>query len=149
MNRKQKQQLVDALNNYFNKNPQMLIPGTRMSWKRFRQRFSKFFPNLTSSPHTGKGAYMPYLDAYNNINKVLAASGIYMKSKDYYSEFIISENVPAKINNYKRHSDALLSRQSTLAAGHASASGKIQNLPTTAKAAIAKTIAPCVPRCTW
>ena len=144
--------LVEALDAYFNKNKAALKPGTSMSWKRFRQRFSRFYPNLVSEPWGAKGAHIPYVNAYNSINRVLARYGLYMKSSDYYSTFTIIEKdaVAERTKAYITRAKTLQKRAATLLTGMHKNDSEITSLSPAEIQEISKSIsAPCISRLSY
>lgn len=95
-------QTVRRLNATLYRNRETLKPGYEMPISEFVKRFSRYFPYLKDMDQRSLQDRLKTVNAYSNINRLLAHSGMAMKSRNYYTAFKIIEQPKAKLKVNKR-----------------------------------------------
>lgn len=125
MTKQQRIQLVDDINAFIVNNPTLFAANSTMTWKDFLAHFTQFFPYLKGAKPLGArrivatNANYPFINAYNSLNKCLAAHGLYMKSKGSCTSFKIldASNTQKRLAAYAKHERNLADRRNELALG--------------------------------
>lgn len=78
----------------------LLEPGKSMTRKQFIRLASKLDPVLASMDPNSHKFNLRLVSAQARFNKVLMDSGLYLKSKDYYTRFNVLERPAKEVGRY-------------------------------------------------
>lgn len=78
----------------------LLEPGKSMTRKQFIRLASKLDPVLSSMDPNSHRFNLRLVSAQARFNKVLMDSGLYLKSKDYYTRFNVLERPAKEVGRY-------------------------------------------------